>query len=52
MQAATTILFRPNSKISFLIICCPGSLHVKLFVLAITTLGNSSAKFLTASQSR
>ncbi|MBY9017185.1 MAG: hypothetical protein KGD68_15970 [Candidatus Lokiarchaeota archaeon] len=37
---------------SFLIICCPGSLQVKLLVLAITTLGNGSAKSLTASQSR
>jgi len=32
-------------------ICCPGSLQVKLFTLATTTLGSGSTKSLTASQS-
>ncbi|GAG86530.1 unnamed protein product, partial [marine sediment metagenome] len=52
VQAATTIRFKSSSRMSFLIVCCPGSLQVKLFVLAITTLGNGSTKSLTASQSR
>ncbi|MFX1494194.1 MAG: hypothetical protein ACFFBZ_07935 [Promethearchaeota archaeon] len=42
VQAATTTRFKSNSKISFLIIFCPGSLQVKSFTFATITLGNAS----------